>query len=109
MKTKITVEQPRVEFLQKQILILEDSSGSERIWTSNGQFNDLIPQSRLFFPALHMEAYSDVTDQYSVNNYNLGDDRKVDTFKFKYSVPMEPTQSVHGMQLLQFYRITMVW
>lgn len=102
------MEQPRVVFLQKQILILEDGEGNERIWTSNAQLNNLVPQSKQIFPSFHVETYADVADRYSINNYYLGDSDKVYMFKFSYSVPLEAGQSVHGIKLLLFHQMTMV-
>ena len=101
---KVLYEQPAVTFAQKAVFFISgDSLGSEKIWTSNAKFNELIPRNMFVFPTISVEKFSDSSDQQK-NSYSINDNKLVDTFEITFEVPISTTQKVKNVKCLLFFK-----
>lgn len=101
---KILYEQPAVTYAQKAIIFVSGNTlGSEKLWTSNAQFNELIPQNMFVFPTVTIEKFSDASDQQK-NSYSINDNKLVDTFEITFEVPLASSQKVNNVKCLLFFK-----
>ncbi len=80
--------------------------GNQKIWTSSGQINNLIPQSKFFFPDFQYRATIDPKEYSPLNIFSIyGGVPAPDEFNFKIRVPIDITsaQSISNVQLLLFF------